>query len=42
VWGLAVSAVAGVVVSLATTPPPPALVSRLFDVPTDTTPTASA
>jgi Na+/proline symporter len=33
VWGLAVSAVAGVVVSLATAPPPNALVSRLFDAP---------
>jgi SSS family solute:Na+ symporter/sodium/pantothenate symporter len=33
VWGLAVSAVAGVVVSLCTVPPPPTLVSRLFDAP---------
>jgi Na+/proline symporter len=33
VWGLAVSAVTGVVVSLATQPPPAELVSRLFDAP---------
>ncbi len=33
VWGLAVSAVAGVVVSLCTSPPPAALVSKLFDAP---------
>ncbi len=32
VWGLTVSAVAGVLVSLVTSPPPAALVSRLFDV----------
>ncbi len=31
VWGLAASAIAGVAVSLATTPPPAELVSRLFD-----------
>jgi SSS family solute:Na+ symporter/sodium/pantothenate symporter len=36
VWGLAVSAVAGVVVSLATSPPPAELVSRLFDAPVST------
>jgi sodium/pantothenate symporter len=35
VWGLAVSAVTGVVVSLCTSPPPAALVSRLFDAPTN-------
>lgn len=33
VWGLAASAVAGVLVSLCTSPPPAALVSRLFDAP---------
>jgi sodium/pantothenate symporter len=33
VWGLAASAVAGVLVSLATMPPPVELVSRLFDAP---------
>lgn len=33
VWGLAASAVTGVVVSLATSPPPAELVSRLFDAP---------
>ncbi|MGD9721021.1 MAG: sodium:solute symporter [Pirellulales bacterium] len=33
VWGLAVSAVAGVAVSLVTSPPPEELVSRLFDAP---------
>jgi len=32
VWGLAVSAVTGVLVSLVTTPPPAALVSKMFDV----------
>ena len=31
VWGLAVSAVAGVTVSLVTSPPPVELVSRMFD-----------
>jgi SSS family solute:Na+ symporter/sodium/pantothenate symporter len=36
VFGLAASLVAGVVVSLATTPPPAALVSRLFDTPKTT------
>ena len=35
VWGLAVSAVTGVVVSLLTSPPPPELVSRLFDAQTN-------
>ena len=32
-WGMLASAVAGVVVSLVTTPPPQELVSRLFDAP---------
>jgi len=36
VWGLAVSGVAGIIVSLCTTPPPAALVSRLFDAPRET------
>ncbi|MEX0679614.1 MAG: sodium:solute symporter, partial [Pirellulales bacterium] len=33
VWGLAVSAAAGVLVSFMTSPPPAELVSRLFDAP---------
>ncbi len=42
VWGLAVSAMAGVFVSLGTSPPPPELVSRLFDAPTGNQPPAAA
>jgi len=34
-WGLMASAVAGVVVSLVTKPPPEELVSQLFDAPTN-------
>jgi hypothetical protein len=33
IWGLAVSLLSGVIVSLRTAPPDAALVSRLFDVP---------
>jgi SSS family solute:Na+ symporter/sodium/pantothenate symporter len=36
IWGLATSAIAAVLVSLATTPPPNELISRLFDAPRPT------
>ncbi|HUY33440.1 MAG TPA: sodium:solute symporter [Pirellulales bacterium] len=35
IWGLAISAIAGVGVSLVTAPPPAQLVSKLFDAPTE-------
>ena len=38
VWGLTVSGLAGVVVSLCTTPPPDELVSQLFDAPVQPAP----
>jgi SSS family solute:Na+ symporter/sodium/pantothenate symporter len=38
VWGLAVSSAAGVIVSLCTSPPPPELVSRMFDASPATSP----
>lgn len=40
IWGIAASAIAGVAVSLATQPPPPRLVSSLFDAPPDHAPIA--
>ncbi len=40
VWGLSISLIAGVVVSLCTTPPEPELISRLFDA--ESKPIASA
>jgi SSS family solute:Na+ symporter/sodium/pantothenate symporter len=41
VWGLAISAVAGICASLLTTPPHEKLVSQLFDAPSDAQPIAS-